>query len=92
MAHGTPSIVADNTSIPEVCGGAAVACDPFDLGSITVAVRTVLRAPPAAPELRGQLATVAARQRADLTRLVDILCCRNAAATPATPACHSRAA
>ncbi len=92
MAHGTPSVVADNTAIPEVCGTAAVMCDPFDVSSIAAAIRTVLEAPPAPPELRRQLAVVAARQRADLARLVGILCtARDVAA--GSPAPHrSRAA
>ena len=85
MAHGTPSVVADNTSIPEVCGTAAVACDPFDLDSVAHAIRTVLDAPPAAAELRGQLAVVASRQRADLVRLVDILCRGRRATDSALP-------
>jgi hypothetical protein len=59
--------------VPEVCGAAAIPCDPFDLASITAAIRTILAAPPAAEELRGQLATVAARQAADLARLVEFL-------------------
>jgi GT2 family glycosyltransferase len=76
MAHGTPSVVAANTAVPEVCGAAAIPCDPFDLGSIAVAIRTILAAPPAAEELRGQLATVAARQRGDLARLIELVCGR----------------
>jgi glycosyltransferase involved in cell wall biosynthesis len=73
MAHGTPSVVAANTAVPEVCGAAAIACDPFDLASITVAIRTILAAPPPAEKLSGQLATVAARQAADLARLIEFL-------------------
>ena len=76
MAHGTPSVVAANTAVPEVCGAAAIPCDPFDTDSIAAAIRTILAAPPAAEELRGQLATVAARQAADLAELVEIVCGR----------------
>lgn len=92
MAHGTPSVVAGNTSIPEVCGAAAVICDPFDVSGIAAAIRTALDAPPAAPELRRQLAAVATRQAADLARLVDILCCRPSAAAATLTVRHSRAA
>jgi len=73
MAHGTPSVVAANTAVPEVCGAAAIPCDPFDLETIAAAIRTILAAPPAAEKLSGQLATVAARQAADLARLIEFL-------------------
>ena len=76
MAHGTPSVVAANTAVPEVCGAAAIPCDPFDTDSIAAAIRTILAATPAAEELRGQLATVAARQATDLAELVEIVCGR----------------
>jgi GT2 family glycosyltransferase/glycosyltransferase involved in cell wall biosynthesis len=81
MDHGTPSVIADNTSVPEVCGTAAVPCDPFDLDSITAAMRTILAAPPAAAELRVQRASVAARQEADVARLVEIIRSGREAAT-----------
>jgi glycosyltransferase involved in cell wall biosynthesis len=83
MTHGTPSLVAANTSVPEVCGLAAVSCDPFDLDSIVAGIRTILAAPPAAAELRRQLVTTARRQRHDLERLVDLICGRPAASTAA---------
>ena len=73
MAHGTPSVVAANTAVPEVCGAAAIPCDPFDTDSIAAAIRTILAAPPAAEELRRQYASVAARQAADLARLIEIM-------------------
>ena len=81
MTHGTPSVVADNTSLPDVCGTAVVGCDAFDLESIAMAIRTVLDAPPAPAELRRQLAAVAARQAAALARLLALLCGRGAAET-----------
>jgi GT2 family glycosyltransferase/glycosyltransferase involved in cell wall biosynthesis len=74
MAHGTPSVVAANTAVPEVCGAAATPCDPFDLESIMAAIRTILAGPPAAEQLQGRLAMVAARQAADLARLVELVC------------------
>ena len=76
MAHGTPSIIATNTAVPEVCGAAAIPCDPFDTESIAAAIRTILAAPPAAEELRGQFASVAARQATDLAELVEFVCGR----------------
>jgi GT2 family glycosyltransferase/glycosyltransferase involved in cell wall biosynthesis len=80
MTHGTPSLIATNTSVPEVCGDAAVACNPFDLDSIGDGIRTILAVPPAAETLRQQLAATARRQRHDLERLVDLICGRAAAA------------
>ena len=73
MDHGTPSVIADNTSVPEVCGTAAVPCDPFDVDSVAQAIRTILSAPPMAAELRAQRAAVATRQEADVARLVAII-------------------
>jgi GT2 family glycosyltransferase/glycosyltransferase involved in cell wall biosynthesis len=87
MAYGTPSVVADNTAISQVCGTAVVTCDPFDVTAVAAAIRTVLEAPPPPSTLRGQLATVAARQKADLARLVAILC-RRAVAAPARGIAH----
>ena len=84
MAHGTPSIVAANTAVPEVCGAAAIPCDPFDRESIAAAIRTILAAPPAAAELRDQRAAVAARQAADLARLIGMLLDRSPATSCST--------
>lgn len=80
MTHGTPSVIADNTSVPEVCGRAAVSCDPFDLDSVAAAIRSILDTPPSADALRTQLAHAARRQRHDLESLVDVICGRVAGA------------
>ncbi len=92
MEHGTPSVVADNAAVPEVCGTAAVGCDPFDLASIVDAIRTVLVAPPTAAELRAQRARVAARQAADLARLVELVCRRSGQAAAGCRPAVARAA
>ncbi len=76
MTYGTPSVVADITSIPEVVGDAAIPCDPYRIDSIVSAIERVLGAPPAAEEMRRRLALVSARQHADMGRLVDIICGR----------------
>jgi glycosyltransferase involved in cell wall biosynthesis len=34
MACGTPTIVSNAASLPEICGDAALYCDPLDVGSI----------------------------------------------------------
>ncbi|MFM7077985.1 MAG: glycoside hydrolase family 99-like domain-containing protein [Planctomycetaceae bacterium] len=74
LHHGTPSLVAGNTSVPEVCGRAAVICDPFDLGSIAAGIRTVLKHPPDAASMRAQVATVASRQARDMETLAGLIC------------------
>ena len=39
MATGCPVLVANVTAMPEVCGDAALYCDPLDVGSITDGMR-----------------------------------------------------
>jgi glycosyltransferase involved in cell wall biosynthesis len=34
MAYGTPTLVSRAASLPEICGDAALYCDPLDVGSI----------------------------------------------------------
>ncbi|MFN9369845.1 MAG: glycoside hydrolase family 99-like domain-containing protein [Planctomycetia bacterium] len=80
MTHGTPSLIGANTSVPEVCGAAAVTCDPFDLESIAAGIRTILATPPAPETLRKQLAATAERQRRDVRALADLICSRVSAA------------
>ena len=41
MACGTPVIAADNTSLPEVCGDAAVLVHPLDIRALATAIRRV---------------------------------------------------
>jgi glycosyltransferase involved in cell wall biosynthesis len=42
MAHGTPVVTSDRSSMVEVAGGAAVLADPLDVDSIADAVRLAL--------------------------------------------------
>jgi glycosyltransferase involved in cell wall biosynthesis len=42
MACGTPVIVSDTTSLPEVAGDAGIYVDPFDIEQISVSIDTVL--------------------------------------------------
>lgn len=39
MATGCPVLAANVSSLPEVCGDAALYCDPLDVGSITAGIR-----------------------------------------------------
>lgn len=81
MTYGTPSIIGENTAVPEVCGAAAVACDPFDLDSVATAIRTILTAPPSPAALREQLAATASRQHRDMRSLADLICGRTGCGT-----------
>lgn len=76
MRYGTPSVIANNTSIPEICGDAAVSCDPFDIASVVAGIRQVLETPPAQELLRCQADRIARKQAQDLGRVVDIVCDR----------------
>jgi glycosyltransferase involved in cell wall biosynthesis len=61
MACGTPVIVSNVSSLPEVVGDAAVLVPPTDAGAIAGAIRQVLTSPGMASALRQ-----AGRRRAGL--------------------------
>jgi glycosyltransferase involved in cell wall biosynthesis len=42
MACGTPVVISNVSSLPEVAGDAAVQCDPLDVASIAAALEQVL--------------------------------------------------
>ena len=52
MASGTPVVVSNVSSLPEVVGDAAVLVDPHDVGSIVDGLRLVLTDPARAEEMR----------------------------------------
>ncbi len=52
MACGTPVICSDKMSVPEVAGDAALMVDPFDIGALAAAIRTVLTDPALVSRLR----------------------------------------
>jgi glycosyltransferase involved in cell wall biosynthesis len=52
MASGTPVVVSNVSSLPEVVGDAAVLVDPHDVGSIVDGLRLVLTDPARADEMR----------------------------------------
>lgn len=54
MSCGCPVIVADSSSLPEVCGNAAVYCDPHNTQSLLRALTRVLDNPQLRAELRIQ--------------------------------------
>jgi glycosyltransferase involved in cell wall biosynthesis len=52
MCCGCPVIVSERASLPEVCGPAALYCDPADPATLAAALRRLLASPALADELR----------------------------------------
>ena len=52
MHCGCPVVVSDRAALPEVCGSAAVYCDPDDPADIAKQLRLVLTSPTLRSELR----------------------------------------
>ena len=52
MASGTPVVISNVSSLPEVAGDAAVLVDPYDVESIVDGMRRILSDPALAAELR----------------------------------------
>ena len=73
MRYGTPAVVAAVAAIPEVCGDAAVTCDPRDVDSIAGAILQAWHDPPARDRIVSRHAAIVARQRRDLLDLVRLV-------------------
>ena len=73
MRYGTLSVVSNTTSLPEICGDAAIYCDPYSLASIEAAILKAYANPIPEDILVKHHATVLRRQRLDLTALVDLI-------------------
>jgi glycosyltransferase involved in cell wall biosynthesis len=54
MACGCPALVARTSALPEVCGDAAVYCDPADAHDIAAKISLILNDSDIAAELRGK--------------------------------------
>jgi glycosyltransferase involved in cell wall biosynthesis len=67
MRCGVPVITSNVTSLPEVCGDAALMTDPFDVASITAAMLKISSDPVAAKELSEKGLVQAARFSWDAT-------------------------
>lgn len=52
MCCGCPVVVSNTTSMPEVCGNAALYCDPADPASIAGQIRRLLESPALCEEMR----------------------------------------
>jgi len=74
MSLGVPSVVSNQSSIPEVCLTAAVFCDPFEIDSIAGAIKQLLSKPLDAEFLKSHAKKIGRRQDHDLQRLVQLIC------------------
>lgn len=73
MRYGTPSVVSATSAIPEICGNAAVPCDPRDVDSIAAAILRAIHDPPDTACLAARHAAILARQQRDLETLVHLV-------------------
>ena len=73
MRYGTPAVVAAVAAIPEVCGDAAVTCDPRDVDSIAGAILQAWHDPPTRDQIVSRHAAIVTRQRRDLLDLVRLV-------------------
>ena len=73
MHHGVPTVAANIGAIREVCGDAAIFCDPRDVADVARASVEMAGHPPDAEVLRRRSAAIAERQQHDLRRLVRLI-------------------
>jgi len=73
MHHGVPTVAANIGAIREVCGDAAIFCDPRDVADVARAIVEMAGHPPDAEVLRRRSAAIAERQQHDLRRLVRLI-------------------
>jgi glycosyltransferase involved in cell wall biosynthesis/SAM-dependent methyltransferase len=74
MSLGVPCVVSSQTSIPEVCGTAALYCDPGSIDSIASAIREMLANPTNVELLKSHANKIGERQKQDLRRLSELVC------------------
>ena len=73
MSYRIPSVVSKVTALPEICGDAAVYCNPYDLSSIKNAILQCVGRPPSEEKLTNMYKFITSRQISDLKRLVEII-------------------
>ena len=73
MSLGVPCVVSNQTSIPEVCGTAAVSCDPFAIDSIASAIKELLSSPADSESLKAHAEKIRRRQSSDLRKLCELV-------------------
>jgi glycosyltransferase involved in cell wall biosynthesis len=74
MRFGVPSVASECGAIREVCGNAAIYCDPYDHDSIAAAILRMYEQPVDRDTIEDRLRFIAGRQRDDLGRLVQLIC------------------
>jgi glycosyltransferase involved in cell wall biosynthesis len=73
MYYGKPCLVSKVSAIPEVCGDAAVYCDPYDANSIARAIKNLILNK-TQPEIINQRSSfINIKQRFDLQSLINFL-------------------
>jgi glycosyltransferase involved in cell wall biosynthesis len=73
MSLGVPCVVSNQTSIPEVCGTAAVYCDPFSIDSVATAIKELLSSPADSESLKAHAEKIRRRQSSDLRKLCELV-------------------
>jgi len=73
MKYQKPSVVADNTSLPEVCRESAVYCDPYSVDSIKRAISQMFENPIDPKILHNHYAFIAEKQKRDLKSLITLI-------------------
>jgi glycosyltransferase involved in cell wall biosynthesis len=73
MRLGRPTVAANAGAIPEVCGAAAIYCDPRDANDVARAILQMTKSPVASDALLTRIAVIHGKQRQDLDTLVHLL-------------------
>lgn len=73
MSLGVPCVVSSQTSIPEVCGNAALYCNPGEIDSIACAIKELLSSPADSKFLRSHAENIRRRQSSDLQKLSELV-------------------
>ena len=92
MRYGTPSVASRIGAVREVCGDAAIYCDPADVASIGAAILRMLKQPVGLEKLASRLEQLSRTRHEDLARLVDLVCAGRAAAPVESPVRPSKPA
>jgi glycosyltransferase involved in cell wall biosynthesis len=72
MRYGVPSLVSNRGAVPEICGNAAVYCDPYDIESIQTGFQTIIDLPPSRNKINARYQIITSKQSHDLECLVSL--------------------
>jgi len=73
MRYNKTSIVSDLTSFPEICGDAAIYCDPYDIPSIMKAIIKVADQKKSIEVIQKRYAYITNKQQNDLEQLINTI-------------------